>query len=286
MEELDMEEQKTKHHRGRGKKNKKRDIVGNIVLVVALAVFAVSAFQLYTIFSEYREGDKQYSNIQDVAIVETKKPDTKEPEQNQEQGTEAPEAVPEYKIDFGKLKSINPDVVGWIQFEEPSKINYPIVHGTDNSKYLTTTFEGKKNKFGTIFVDVDNAGDFSDRNTFIYGHHMNNGSMFAKLLKYKDVNYYKAHPYFYIYTPNGMINKYQIFATSVVKDTSDSYIKWYEDDEAYQNYLSYIEQEADYVTGVEVTAESKIVSLSTCTNVRDDERYLVHAVKISEEPVE
>lgn len=218
--------------------------------------------------------------------METKKPDTKEPEQNQEQGTEAPEAVPEYKIDFGKLKSINPDVVGWIQFEEPSKINYPIVHGTDNSKYLTTTFEGKKNKFGTIFVDVDNAGDFSDRNTFIYGHHMNNGSMFAKLLKYKDVNYYKAHPYFYIYTPNGMINKYQIFATSVVKDTSDSYIKWYEDDEAYQNYLSYIEQEADYVTGVEVTAESKIVSLSTCTNVRDDERYLVHAVKISEEPVE
>lgn len=282
--EEQLEPKKRKHRRGR-KKGKKSNFISNLILIAALAVFCVSAFQLYVIFSEYHEGDKSYESIQDLAITPPEK-QKKEAGAEESEEQQEPPAAQEWKIDFNALKGINPEVVGWIRFDEPSKINYPIVHGTDNVKYLTTTFEGKKNKFGSIFVDVDNAGDFSDKNTFIYGHHMNNGSMFAKLLKYKDASYYQAHPYFYIYTPNGMVNKYQIFSAGVVKDTSDSYIQTYPDDESYQKYIDYIEQQSAYATGVEVTAASKIVSLSTCTNVRDDERFLVHAVKIGEEPME
>lgn len=60
-------------------------------------------------------------------------------------------------------------------------------------------------------MDVNNPGDFSGRNTFIYGHNMKNGSMFAQLLKYKDDSFYKEHPYFYIYTPDGKVRTYEIF---------------------------------------------------------------------------
>ncbi len=264
------EENKKKHHRGRRKKKGGSNIVSNIILVIAIVVFAVSAYKLYGIFSEYNKGDKEYQKIQDLVINTEKKDDTKE------------EA---FSVDFEKLLEMNSDVVGWIRFDEPSEINYPVVQGRDNEEYLKRTFEANTNKLGTLFVDVNNPGDFSGRNTFIYGHNMKNGSMFAQLLKYKDDSFYKEHPYFYIYTPDGKVRTYEIFSAGVVKDTSDSYIMDYEDDAEFQTYIDYIKQQSAYPTSAEVTTASKIVSLSTCTNVRDDERFLVHGVMIKEEAV-
>ena len=264
------EENKKKHHRGRRKKKGGSNIVSNIILVIAIVVFAVSAYKLYGIFSEYNKGDKEYQKIQDLVINTEKKDDTKE------------EA---FSVDFEKLLEMNSDVVGWIRFDEPSEINYPVVQGRDNEEYLKRTFEANTNKLGTLFVDVNNPGDFSGRNTFIYRHNMKNGSMFAQLLKYKDDSFYKEHPYFYIYTPDGKVRTYEIFSAGVVKDTSDSYIMDYADDAAFQTYIDYIKQQSAYPTSAEVTTASKIVSLSTCTNVRDDERFLVHGVMIKEEAV-
>lgn len=264
------EENKKKHHRGRRKKKGGSNIVSNIILVIAIVVFAVSAYKLYGIFSEYNKGDKEYQKIQDLVINTEKKDDTKEET---------------FSVDFEKLLEMNSDVVGWIRFDEPSEINYPVVQGRDNEEYLKRTFEANTNKLGTLFVDVNNPGDFSGRNTFIYGHNMKNGSMFAQLLKYKDDSFYKEHPYFYIYTSDGKVRTYEIFSAGVVKDTSDSYIMDYADDAAFQTYIDYIKQQSAYPTSAEVTTASKIVSLSTCTNVRDDERFLVHGVMIKEEAV-
>lgn len=264
------EENKKKHHRGRRKKKGGSNIVSNIILVIAIVVFAVSAYKLYGIFSEYNKGDKEYQKIQDLVINTEKKDDTKEET---------------FSVDFEKLLEMNSDVVGWIRFDEPSEINYPVVQGRDNEEYLKRTFEANTNKLGTLFADVNNPGDFSGRNTFIYGHNMKNGSMFAQLLKYKDDSFYKEHPYFYIYTPDGKVRTYEIFSAGVVKDTSDSYIMDYADDAAFQTYIDYIKQQSAYPTSTEVTTASKIVSLSTCTNVRDDERFLVHGVMIKEEAV-
>ena len=264
------EENRKKHHRGRKKKKGGSNIVSNIILVIAIVVFAVSAYKLYGIFSEYNKGDKEYQKIQDLVINTDKKDDTKEET---------------FSVDFEKLLEMNSDVVGWIRFDEPSEINYPVVQGRDNEEYLKRTFEANTNKLGTLFVDVNNPGDFSGRNTFIYGHNMKNGSMFAQLLKYKDDSFYKEHPYFYIYTPDGKVRTYEIFSAGVVKDTSDSYIMDYADDAAFQTYIDYIKQQSAYPISAEVTTASKIVSLSTCTNVRDDERFLVHGVMIKEEAV-
>ena len=58
------------------------------------------------------------------------------------------------------LLEMNSDVVGWIRFDEPSEINYPVVQGRDNEEYLKRTFEANTNKLGTLFVDVNNPGEF------------------------------------------------------------------------------------------------------------------------------
>ena len=268
-------EEKRQHHRGR----RKSSVLSNVILVIALAVFAFSAYKLISIYSEYHKGDKEYDNIVEEAI-EVQTPKGEETEKEQE--AQKPKVHVSLKVDFEKLQKANKDVVAWIQFDEPERINYPVVKGEDDDKYLSTTFEGKKNSSGAIFMDANNSGEFADRNTFIYGHNMKNGSMFGQLRKFKAKDYCEQNPYFYIYTPDGKEVKYQIFAVCIVEDTSRSYTRFYNNDQEYLDYLKYIKSIARYDTGVEVNAESKIVSLSTCTNVSETQRLLVHGVKISE----
>ena len=62
-----------KYHRGRrkgrgsGKKNPQRraGVMSTIVFVIALAVFAFSAFQLFRIFSGYHKGQKVYDEVRE-----------------------------------------------------------------------------------------------------------------------------------------------------------------------------------------------------------------------------
>ena len=268
-----MEEQAQEIKQRTGKR-KRTNLISNIILAFAVGIFLFSAYKLYTIYSEYNKGDKEYQSIIEDVVSE------KEPEQKEE----ATEVETIFQVDFEKLQAINKEVVGWIRFENPSKISYPIVQAEDNDKYLTETVEGKKNSSGSIFMDANNMADFSDRNTFIYGHNMKNGSMFGQLRKYKNYDFYKENPYFYIYTPDGKEIKYQIYAVSIVEDTSESYNKYYTGDDEYLKYLEYIKSISRYDTGVEVTAQSQLVSLSTCTNVTETQRLLVQGVRV-EEPV-
>ena len=249
-------------------------ILRSIAFIIALAVFVFSAYKLYTIFAEYKKGEDEYKEIVEEVIVE--EPVVKEEEEEKETI---------FKVDFSKLKEMNGETVAWIRFENPSQINYPVLHTSDNEKYLKTTFEQKRNSAGALFVDAGNAGDFSDRNTIIYGHNMKNGSMFGKLREYKKYDFYKENPYFYVYTPDDVEHKYQVFAVAVVEDTAINYKKQFSNEQEFLNYIKDITAHSIYKTGVEVTAESKIVTLSTCTNVTDTQRFVVHGVKVEEKVI-
>ncbi len=263
-----------RHHRGRRQKRTPRQMLSNLMLVIAVGVFLFSGYKLFGIFSEYHKGASEYDSIQKIALGQTAPSVTED------------DLPKEFVVDFDKLKEMNPEVVGWIRFDEPSQISYPVVQGPDNDKYLNTTFEGKRNSAGALFVDKDNQADFSDENTFIYGHNMKNGSMFGQLRKYKTKSFCEENPYFYIYTPDGKVSTYQVFSVCIVKDISRSYVKQYSDAEDFQDYIDYIRGISRYSVDVEVTGESQVVSLSTCTNVSDDERLLVHGVKVNEKMAE
>ena len=173
-------------------KRRKSSIVSNVILVIAVIVFLYSGYQLYTIFSEYHKGNEEYDSVIDEVITEQPADSSDTQDEDNQGNMEGATKKTEHKIlkvDFNKLKKTNKDTVAWISFDEPSKINYPVVRTTDNDKYLQYTFEGRKNAVGAIFMDAANAGDFSDRNTFIYGHNMKNGSMFGHLRKYRDESF-------------------------------------------------------------------------------------------------
>ena len=258
-----------KYHRGRRRHEKKRRgrALENVILVIAIVIALVSGFQLFGIIRGYQKGRSEYDKIAELAVtVEKGKEDEKS----------------SYHVDFDELKKINPDTVGWIRFyPEPHQIDYPIVQGTDNSLYLNKTFSANENTVGAIFMNKDNTPDFSDRNTIIFGHRMNDDSMFHDLAKYEDKSFWEANPYFYIYTPDGREITYKIFAAGVLNEVSDAYMTNFAGEEDIDRFLDATRQSA-YDTGIDVDADDYIVTLSTCTKASNDERMVVRGVKVSE----
>ena len=262
----EMNGKRANHHRGRRKSRKARrkNMILNVILVAAIVVFCVSAFKLLQIGKGYKDGQSEYEKVRDVAI---KNADDKE----------------KFRVDFDELMKINDDTVGWIRFyKEPSQINYPVVQGEDNDLYLHKTFSANENTLGAIFVDAAASSDFTDKNTIIYGHRMKDGSMFRKLEEYKDKDFWKENPYFYIYTPDGKEITYKIYSVGQVLDTSDTYLTSFAGEEDYQKFLDMTMKEADYDTGVKVTTDDTIVTLSTCTAASDENRFVVRGVKEKE----
>ena len=255
-----------RYHRGRKKKKKKAGIFSTIILVVALAVFCFSAFQLFKILKGYHDGRSEYDKVRKLA-VEEKKGDGED----------------QFSVNFDELMKMNPDTIGWIRFHpEPSQISYPIVKGKDNSEYLKKTFSANENTLGAIFLNVDNNADFMDKNTIIYGHRMKDGSMFRHLQDYEEKSFWESNPYFYIYTPDGRVITYHIYSAGQVEDTSDTYLTSFESEEAYQSFLNMTKEASLYDTGVELNAQSAIVTLSTCTSASDNHRFVVRGVKEKE----
>lgn len=132
-------------HSRRDRRKKKGGIISTVILIVAICVFAFSAFQLYKIFNGYHKGESEYDDLVKLAVTEDKG--------EQENGTDDQDGS-RFSVDFDALRQINPDVVAWIRFDEPAVINYPVVQGSDNSEYLSKTFKGYDNTVGTIFVNA------------------------------------------------------------------------------------------------------------------------------------
>lgn len=242
-----------------------------ITFLAALAVFIFGAVKLGLSLLEYHKGAQQYQELEGIAGLPSG-------QNSDNKGSKSKE--PAKQIDFDKLRKINPDVVGWIWIEKLG-ISYPIVQGKDNDYYLSHTFYREENKYGSIFVEAGNHGDFSDQNTFVYGHNMRDGSMFAKLNQYQDQDIFKENPEFYIYTPEGL-RKYKIFSCYVASLDWDSFTYQFEDQKAYSNWQKTVKKRSLYETGIVPKPKQKTVTLMTCTSAGDKYRFLVHGV-LSEE---
>ena len=240
-----------------------------ILTLLSLGMIIFSVIQIGRISIQYKKGEKAYTEIQNIAIIPKMETDTSEQER--------------ISIDFESLKAINSDIVGWIRFDEPSVINYPIVQGKDNSYYLNKTFQKYTNSMGSIFVDANNNSDFQDSNTIIYGHRMYNGTMFDGLGNYRKESFWKENPYFYIYTPDGNVNKYMIYSVAVVPEYSSIYATQFADTENFNHFLKQTIELGLYKTDVQVKETDKVVTLSTCMGWYDQKRLVVFGVLLNDE---
>ena len=234
-----------------------------ILLTVCVCVFCYSAYNLINIYLNYKKIDDDYGEL---AKTYTKEKEEKEEKESYLQ------------INWDELLQRNKDVKAWIQIPN-TNVNYPVLQGETNDTYIHSDIDHNELSAGSIFIASENEDPFNDFNTVIYGHNMKiGGEMFSQLKEYEEESFYKEHPNFYIYTPDGKTRTYTVFSAAVVKDTADQYNLTYATDEAFESYLKMCKEDSAYDTGTEVNAQSQIVSLSTCTNVREDERFLLQGV--------
>lgn len=242
-----------------------------MVVFAALCVFSIT--KILDVRQEREVGNAAYSNLAQ-SIVSVQPPQVVEIETSVE---EEPVIIdvekPSVEVDFDALQAINGQAVAWISSDDGS-IHYPVVRGTDNDYYLNHLPDGTVNRNGSIFMDFRNQADFSDQNTFIYGHNMLDGTMFASLSRYSEAGYYEAHPSLLLVTPERSYSL-QVFAGCVVPGNSDVYQISYQNDEDFSAYLTKIRAMSEFSAPVEVTDDDRIVTLSTCAYNYEDARYVL-----------
>ena len=272
------------------KPNFRKALTALLAVVCALCL-GRTALQLV----QYRQGDETYAQAQELAGL-ADLPDLPPVDviggSGEASGSagadgseEAPEEVPVWQdpyaqalkdMDFSALRQQNPDVLGWILIPG-TRVSYPVVQGTDNSYYLDHTWRGGKNSVGAIFMECRNSSDLSDFNTIIYGHRMNNRSMFGTLSQYKSRSYWQAHPYVYLTDDSGT-HRYEIFAAGEVSVESDVYRLGLRSDSSRQSFLDSCLALSALNTGVTPHTYDKVLTLSTCTGNGHATRWVVQAV--------
>ena len=147
-------------------------LLSTLLIVVGVVLLAVAGGLWGTARWRYHEQDVVNQQLAAYATVRDNEPD-------------APQSLaPE--VDWAGLKAINDDVVGWLQVPGTT-INYPVYQGEDNEHYLRHSALGDWTLGGQLFIDCENAAPgMVDSQTYVYGHHLLDGSMFEQIAAMDD----------------------------------------------------------------------------------------------------
>jgi sortase B len=169
----------------------------------------------------------------------------------------------------------NPDIVGYLNIPGTS-IDYLVVQGSDNDYYLRHDVYRAESQAGWIFMDCAARQPYTSKNTVIYGHNMRDDVMFHSLRKYASKDYFEAHRYITFNTlyMNGTWEVFAFYKTSI---DFKYYQNTFDSDEEFMAMVDRMKALSMYDTGVDVSPDDRILTLSTCTSVVKDERHVVSA---------
>ena len=188
--------------------------------------------------------------------------------------------------DYKELKAQNPNLIGWLKIDG-TDVNYPVMQSKDNSYYLTHSFDGKNSTAGALFMDYRSDAVNPTTNTIIYGHNMNNGSMFGGLKKFLSEKYFNQHTtikFDTIYEHR----EYELVAVCLakVKKADDDSFRYYNFIQAKNEneWNAFTESVGAMVVngGMSVKAGDELLTLSTCNSYIEDGRLFLLAKRVTE----
>jgi sortase B len=161
---------------------------------------------------------------------------------------------------------INPDYVGWLNIRG-TVIDFPVVRGTDNVKYLTTSFHGEDNILGAVFMDYRCMVEDMPH-IIIYGHQARNEIgerlVFGDLHDFLDEQYL-AERNEIIFMSNGNLYEFEIFSARATDIYDPAYKIYFNEQDSFQDFLER--------NGAPQTEQ--IFTLSTCIGSDNDRRMIV-----------
>ncbi len=256
-----------------------------LLMTICIGLLIYSGYHIYQWIQENKKVNEQIEEIEKISEVE---------EQEDTDQTELVNPAPSKSdpywdyikinlidVDFTELKKTNKDVVGWLKVNG-TNINYPFVQGKDNTYYLRHQFNKKYNSAGWVFMDFRNNSKDYDKNTIIYAHGRANKTMFGSLLNVIKKSWYNNPDNYIVKISTETENTlWQVFSTYRIKTTNDYLQIDFSSDESYLKFLNMLQKRSVHNYKVNLTAQDKIISLSTCYNNTD--KVVLHAKLIKRE---
>lgn len=180
--------------------------------------------------------------------------------------------------DFDALRGFNADIYAWVNVPG-TDVDYPILQSNEDNYYLEHNLDHSEGRPGCVYTNFCNTRNFTDYITVVYGHNMNDGSMFGTLHNFDDEAFFDGHDCFTVETEEGVLT-YEIYA---VVNYNDAYIpSKYDVNTAagVQEFIASLEAcRGNSIThfreGMEIAEGDKLVVLSTCIRYQSDRRFLV-----------
>ena len=186
---------------------------------------------------------------------------------------------PNYEAYDSEMRGINPDYVGLLIIDGTA-ISYPVVRGSDNVKYLSTTYAGIENPFGGLFMDYRCTGE-NRPHIIIYGHNImdvyGNSHYFGGLDAFLEEGFMAEHPVITL-VEGGFVSEFEIFSARLT-DTGDP--AYHLNFNAPGSFDSFLER-----NGAPPDAQ-QILTLSTCYGAGVDEmRVIIQGMRRSIIPID
>ena len=156
--------------------------VSNVIVIVCVLVFLASGLYLlrYYLSAKQTEGElDELLSLKTEGEADTDNEVIKTPE--------GKKILKQYK----KLYKRNSDLIGWVTVDG-TPIDYPVMQTKkDPELYLHCNYKKEYDVNGLPFLDAKCDVEDEQSNLIMYGHHMKSGLMFAHLLDYDSVDFYK-----------------------------------------------------------------------------------------------
>lgn len=239
-----------------------------VFLLLLIVTLAISSYFFIKEIAENNKEKNVYTDLQTIVKINDEK-------------TEENIAT---NYDLKDIFNLNNDVIGWIKIDG-TNIDYPVMQNEDY--YLYKNIYKEYSSHGTPYL-ADNCNIETSDNLVIYGHHMNDNSMFSQLDDYKKYDFYKKHKFIKFYTLKNNIteeNLYEIiavFKTVVYTEISFQYYKYINfcDEDVFKSFSNKCNALKLYSTDSTMEFKDKLITLSTCEYSQKNGRMVIIAKKI------
>lgn len=199
-------------------------------------------------------------------------------------GSADEDAEPTILSEYLTIYEQNNDFAGWITIEN-TEINYPVMQSIEDSDfYLKHNFEKEYSDYGVPYLQSDCDLLKSD-NLLIYGHAMNDGSMFADLKKYRDMEFYRAHTQISFDTrySHGLYEIVAVFTTTANEGgfAYNAFVNAASEAE-FDEYIAKCKELSLYEIDTTAQYGDRLITLSTCEYTNSNGRMVVVAKQIDE----
>lgn len=264
----------------------KRKIICYSIYTILVLLIILSIIYIVNYFLSKKQAIQESQLLEKIEIYENQVKESNETIEEDDRTTqenieETTNQETERILKVQKLQEENSDIVGWLEIEGTS-INYPVLQGTDNEYYMTHNYKKQKSQNGSIFLTKDYDWSIPSSNLLIFGHNLNNGTMFQELLKYAKKEFYQEHPIIR-FTTNKEDAEYEIisaFKSKVYYKTEKNVFRYYffvnvKTEAEYNEFVQNAKKASLY--DIDKTAEfgDQLITLSTCSYHIEDGRFAV-----------